>query len=854
MDLFDRLKSSAKATGKGGGANYGDEQDAVALLEEGIALEKEGRPTEALQRMDAAITLAPTLGRAHFCRGNILLDLNNAAAALDAYGLALACKPDSAASHFNMGNALARLGRQEEAADAYCKAIALKPDFADAEVALGAVLEDLGRAEDAITHYRLAVQLRPDYAEAHYNLGGALAGLGNLVEAAASFRRALEFRPDYTEGQARLGNILLEQGKPDEAAACYRRMLEILPANAEAHFKLGVALQEQGLIEEAEACYRRALEIAPDFEEAHNNLGTIKKNLGEFEVAVACYRRALEIRPGFAEVLNNLGTALRALGRLDEAAESYRRAIESNPGLAEAHCSYGSLLQLFGRHQQAESCYRRALELNPGLADAHNNLGIVLTLSGKLDEAMASYRRAIGIRPYYAEAHMNLGTTLKDAGHIEGALSSIQRALEINPDYAMAYDNLLFIHNYLGDQPASRLLADARRYGKVVARSAQPYTIWPNPPEYDRCLRVGLVSGDLCNHPVGYFLVGVLEALTLQAGNRIEFFGYANRPSDDETGGRIRACCRGWHSVIGLSDESLAKRVREDGIDILIDLSGHTAHGRLSMFAWKPAPVQVSWLGYFATTGVAEMDYFVADPWTLPASEEAYFTERVWRLPETRLCFTPPAGELEVGSLPVLANGYVTFGCFNNLTKMNDAVVDLWARVLNSVPGSRLFLKSQQIRESSVRRSVVDRFGARGIDASRMILEEYVPRANYLAAYQRVDIGLDPFPYPGGTTTVEALWMGVPVLTLAGERFLSRQGVGLLMNAGLPEWVASGPDDYVARAVSHASDLQRLAALRNGLRQQVLASPIFDAKRFAMHFENALRSMWREWCGKTRSD
>jgi protein O-GlcNAc transferase len=258
--------------------------------------------------------------------------------------------------------------------------------------------------------------------------------------------------------------------------------------------------------------------------------------------------------------------------------------------------------------------------------------------------------------------------------------------------------------------------------------------------------------------------------------------------------------------------------------------------------------VQLSWLGYFATTGVAAVDYFIADPWTLPPDQEAYFTEKIWRLPETRLCFTPPKADVAVGPLPALSNGYVTFGSFNNLSKMNDAVVTLWAQVLHAVPGSRLFLKYQQLAEASVRQSTCERFAVHGISPGRLIFEDYVPRANYLAAYQRVDIALDPFPFPGGTTTVEALWMGVPVLTLAGERFLSRQGVGLLMNAGLPEWVASDPRDYVARAVAHAGDLQDLASLRNGLRQQVLASPIFDSPRFARHFEAALRTMWQKWC------
>ena len=260
----------------------------------------------------------------------------------------------------------------------------------------------------------------------------------------------------------------------------------------------------------------------------------------------------------------------------------------------------------------------------------------------------------------------------------------------------------------------------------------------------------------------------------------------------------------------------------------------------------------MSWLGYFATTGVAAIDYLIADPWTLLASEEGNFTEQIWRLPETRLCFTAPNVKVEVAPLPALSNGYLTFACFNNLAKMNDAVVALWARVLVAVPDSRLFLKSLQFNEVSARQSVVERFAAHGVHAERLILEAAAPRAEYLATYQRVDIALDPFPYTGGTTSVESLWMGVPVLTLDGKSFLSRQGVGLLMNAGLPAWIAADADDYVARAVSHASDVQALASLRAGLRQQVLASPIFDAPRFAQHFEAALRGMWQEWCERQK--
>jgi protein O-GlcNAc transferase len=263
--------------------------------------------------------------------------------------------------------------------------------------------------------------------------------------------------------------------------------------------------------------------------------------------------------------------------------------------------------------------------------------------------------------------------------------------------------------------------------------------------------------------------------------------------------------------------------------------------------------VQVSWLGYFATTGVKAIDYLIADPWTLPEADEAHFTEKIWRLPETRLCFTPPDVDVQVAPLPALTDGCITFGCFNNLTKMNDAVVALWARVLQAVPGSRLFLKTKQLGEAAVRQSVFTRFAAHGIAADQLILEGSASRSAYLSAYHRVDIALDPFPFPGGTVTAEGLWMGVPVLTLAGGRFLSRQGVGLLMNAGLPQWVVADADAYVGSAASHAGDPQRLAMLRNGLRQQVLESPLFDSPRFARHFEGALRGMWQKWCnGRTR--
>jgi len=644
------------------------------------------------------------------------------------------------------------------------------------------------------------------------------------------------------------GMAFEKQGKVGEALKHYEAVIRLTPEMARAHFNRGNILLDRGDAASALDAYEKATEFNPDSAAAHYNMGNAHISLGNSEAGIAAYRQAIALKPDFVDAHYQLGIVFYDLGRFESAINSFRQAIAVNSSLAAIHNNLGNAFKELERFDDAIASYNCALKIEPQLSPTHNNLGLVYREAMRFSESIESYNRAISIAPDLTDAYTNLGNVLKDLGRMDESLMTLEQALQIDPDCATAHNHLLFIHNYVADQPAELLLADARRFGETAARLARPYIDWPNLPAPERRLRVGFVSGDLCSHPVGYFLEDVLNKLAVQAHTKLELFAYPTRIREDATIKRLRACFESWYSAVGLSDEALAQRIRDDGIDILIDLSGHTAHNRLPVFAWKPAPVQVSWLGYFATTGVAAMDYFIADPWTLPPDQEAYFTEQIWRLPETRLCFTPPDAEVAVGPLPALANGYVTFGCFNNLSKMNDAVVALWAQVLYAVPGSRLFLKYQQLGEASVRQSTCERFAVHGIDAGRLIFEDYVPRANYLAAYQRVDIALDPFPFPGGTTTVEALWMGVPVLTLTGERFLSRQGIGLLMNAGLPEWVATDPRDYVARAVAHASDLQGLALLRSGLRQQVLDSPLFDASRFAQHFEAALRGMWQIWC------
>jgi protein O-GlcNAc transferase len=610
----------------------------------------------------------------------------------------------------------------------------------------------------------------------------------------------------------------------------------------------GNAFEEAGQFESALVKYEAAVRIAPSFARAHLNRGNALLAMGDGQGALAAYAKALACDPEYTGAHFNLGNAYLQLGRPDDALSSYRRASELDGGFADAHVAMGCVLEDLGRLPEAIASFERALAIRPGYAQVHSNLGNVLKSAGRFDEAVRSHRRALELEPSLAQAHNNLGNALKDLGKLDEAEASYRKVLAIEPDHLDAFSNLLFLHNYGAKHPSQQLLAEARAFGEAAGRRARRYTTWHGSPDSSRCLRVGLVSGDLRGHPVGYFLESVIAALASEAPHRLRLIAYPTSRCEDATAKRIGAHCHEWHPVHDASDEELARQIHGDAIDMLIDLSGHTAHNRLPMFAWKPSPLQISWLGYFATTGVPEIDYLIADPWTLPESQETAFTEEIWRLPETRLCFSPPDPSPPVGELPAASGSPLTFACFNNLSKVNDAVVAVWARVLAAVPASRLLIKAPQLREAGVREKLAASFASQGVDADRLVLEGLTPRFEYLASYRKVDIALDPFPFPGGTTTVESLWMGVPVLTLAGESFLSRQGLGFLMNAGLSEWIASDVDRYVELAAAHAAGLDRLTVLRRGMRERLLASPIMDAPRFARHLEIALRDMWRQWC------
>jgi protein O-GlcNAc transferase len=805
----------------------------------GGALQMQGK--NALQAFQNAADLMPNEADAHYNLGVVLKSLGRFDNAAVSYRRAVELKPDYIEAHSNLGNVLKDLGQLDNAIKSYRIALKLNPDSSDAHYNLGNALKDLGQLDDAVRCYRHAVALKPDFSMAYYNLGNALKDLRQLDDAVSCYRKATEINPDFFEVHNNLGIALKALGQHDAALASYRRALELNPELAETHNNVGITLKDLGQLDAALASFRKAVELKPGYADAHNNLGSVLQYLGQSNAALASYSRAVELKPEFADAHSNLGSVLLELGQIDGALASCRKAVELKPDSANVHNNLGIVLKELGQFDAALASYRRVLDIEPDCAEAFHNLGNALMKIGQFDGAVTNYRRALEIKPDYALAHSNLGIALKNIGQFDDALASYRRALEIKPDYIEAQSNLLFTLNHTVHTP-EYCLNEATKYGRMAAQLVtERFLAWKY-TDQPELLRVGLVSGDLCNHPVGFFLKSLLSQLDYA---RIELIAYPTHRKEDELTARIKPFFSAWKPLVGLSDEAAARLIHADGVHVLIDLSGHTGHNRLPVFAWKPAPVQVSWLGYWATTGVAEMDYLLADEVSVPELQQKNFSETVWYLPDTRLCFSPPEFDLPVTSLPALQNGYLTFGCFQNLSKVGNEVLTVWGKIFGALPKARLRCQCKQLGDPAVAAQFVERLQRHGIEPARVMLQGAMPRKAYLAAHGEVDVVLDTFPYPGGTTTCEALWMGVPTLTLSGDTLLARQGASLLTAAGMEDWVTSSVVDYIDKAVTLAGDLPELAALRAGLRQQVLASPLFDAQRFARTFEDALWGMWQ---------
>lgn len=467
---------------------------------------------------------------------------------------------------------------------------------------------------------------------------------------------------------------------------------------------------------------------------------------------------------------------------------------------------------MVGKLSKAEACFRKALDLQPNSAIAYNGLGLANLYKGRLEEAEASFRKALAINPGYAKANTN-----------------ILLCLNYNPD--IDEKNLFEEHKAWDVQ-----------HGQSQRKHVKPFknNLFP-----EKVLNIGYVSGDFGRHPVGYFMGPVLPA---HDRNSFKIFCYSGRKEEDDLSLRLHANSDVWCVTNELNDDKLVEKIRADGIDILVDLSGHTANNRLTMFARKPSPIQITWAGYVGTTGLSAIDYLISDNIVSPQGAEKFSTEKILRLPDCYICYEPPEYAPSVRALPAVQNGFVTFGCFNNFAKVTPQVMALWAQLLKELPGSRLLLKNHSFNDTEVRERCLKFITEEGIEESRIDILGSSPHSEYLECYNQIDIALDPFPFSGGLTTLETLWMGVPVVTLDGERFCSRHSLSFIKTVGLSELIASDPGAYIEIACELAKDLERISSLRSGLRERMAKSPLCDGVRFTRNLEAAYRKAWQSWC------
>lgn len=677
-----------------------------------------------------------------------------------------------------------------------------------------------------------------------------------------------------------LGKQLLAQDLNREAVDACRQALTHDPSYARAWCALGAALRRLTDMDAAREAYERALSADPGYAQAWSNLGEWQLVKGDMQAALTSFERALKLDRNLLEALNNRVATLYELGRYTDAESAAAQAIESNPHVAALHVNMGNVLLHTGKARAAVKSFRQALACDPACPEAHMNLATLFGETHHIGEALVFIEREIALKGESAQRLASLALALQARGDLAAAEASCEkvlgmqpgnisalitlagcrsaradhhganrlqeRALASNPQMPAICSNIAFNATYLPDISAEEVFDYhrdwARRFG---GQGKEPVFVHAQSRDPDRPLRIGYVSGDFGVHPVGFLLRDVIRE---HDRGSFEVHCFSMMRKDDEITIAVREHASAWHEALLTSDEELAREIHEKGIDILIDLSGHTAYNRLPAFARRPAPVQATWIGYFHSTGLESIDYFITDPYTSPVGCGQLFSETPVWLPHSRFCYSPPAYVPEVAPAPVLAQGRITFGCFNRVEKLVAPVIAAWAEIIKAVPDSRLLLKAGTLQNEAACDELRRRFAACGLDGARLDLRGPSSHPEMLRQYGEIDIALDPFPFNGGMTTLEALWMGVPVVTVAGQGVVSRQTVSALANLGLTELAFPDVSSYIDGAVALARDTHRLVELRRDIRQRMAASPLLQAEQFARDLEALYRRMWRAWC------
>lgn len=820
-------------------ANHADALRLLALI-----CQQTGQHAAATELLQRLVSVMPT-GTAHYNLGNAFAMQGMMDSAIIQYERSLSFAPDHVEAHNNLGNALAAQGRLEQAIASYQRALSYRPDHAGAHTNLGNALMDSGRIAEAIVHYQRAASLQSDSADIHYSLCSALASQGNAEQAIACYQHVLALRPDHAEAHHNLGIALASLGKIVPAIASYGHGALIHSRKREAF-----ALLQSNRFSEARTLYAELCAQDKMDAEAWFFLGAINGQLKNTAEAVECFHRVVALSPNHALAHYNLGMALRTQGRLEDAVQALREAARLAPQREEVHLGLANTYVDMERPEGAEACYRELLKIKPNDANTHYNLGMMLHRQGRLEEAIGQYQESLRIDPDSARVCANLGGAYFDQGKLEESLRCHWRALELAPEDDELYSNTLMTLLYSPDVEPARIFAEHRKWGE---RHALPTRRdYPNDRSVERRLRVGYVSPNFGNHAAARFFEPLLANHNADV---VETIFYSNTLKPDTATARLRGFAGRWRDIRKMKDDEVARLVREDEVDILVDLAGHTSDHSLKVFAHKPAPIQISYIGYPATTGLAAVDYQLTDEVVDPPGSEVYYTEKLYYLPDGFCCYQPPPGIPDATPLPARVRGFITFASFSALSKINDRVLDVWSRVLHANPSARLL-----IYRDAVTAEARDRyhwaFEARDIDRRRVDVGAALPAVNqhlpsearYMGLFGQVDLILDTFPWNNHAMACETLWGGIPLVTLAGDRHAARMCASVLTMIGLPNLVAQTPDEYVAIATGLATNLNALEDLRTTLRSRMQNSPLCDGKSFAAKVENVYRGMWKAWC------
>lgn len=620
-----------------------------------------------------------------------------------------------------------------------------------------------------------------------------------------------------------------------------------IPPNAatQAKFLKAMALHQQGLLAEAESMYHEVLQDQPLHGEALHLMGMLAGQTQRGELGVQLIRQAIAILPNRAAFFSNLGNCLTSLDRNEEAAQAYRDALVLKPDFVQAMVNLGNVLRGLESFDQARQLYEEALTFEADMPAALTGLGITLSQSGRPDQAKLVLKRSLSLQFQQPNAHLALGMCHLSLGDLTASIQCYEQCLIQDASHLAAHTNLLFALSVSPDHGPHDYHHALMHYQDLLRRTRVPLPPLAALDETERgkpMLRIGLVSADLNNHPIGYFIEGLLKNIQ---DAHVQIHVYATGSTEDALTARVIPMCHLWRRMAKNTSQAIAEQIRSDRIDILLDLAGHTGETRVDVFAFHPAPIQISWLGYFASTGVPHMDWLMADPICLPVNEEeeSLYSEKILRLPHSRLCFTPQSHAPPVSLLPALSNGFITYGSFQPLLKLHAGVLNQWAQLLHAMPDARLRLQNRGLDNIGGTENLLLRLQAAGIDTKQVDLVMPTDHAEYLKAYQHVDIVLDTFPYPGGTTTCEALWMGVPTLTVLGNSMASRQGQALMAAAKMPDWIARDATEYIHLAQMMAKDLQHLSSLRAGMRGHLIQTSLFDQRQFAQDWLEAIHSV-----------